>query len=207
MEGLGGALPDNSTSLATWFVKIGTPGEDWITGDDIKMIASRFATLRTVPKEAVAPPMVYKPVVDPLDIVVQRSLPAHLDDEMELATLAQRSFKGASIPNNYPFDMIRANLIYRASEKRKGTLAGSVDIIHRSYSSRSFVWVVPAIVAWPPSLVCGIEPQCSALWSVAVNLDKEAEGTILGALATALSDNYNGYFFRAVSIIFPTQLI
>jgi len=199
MSGMGMALPTLGNPFEVLALKFGSPGDCWVAGEDLERMMAVLKTMVSRTDDGTKGS-------DPLDAVVARAVMAHEGDEMGLDVLVSRSFKGASVPHRYMFQEQAATLFYRSDVKKNGTLAGSVELVHRSLQSRSFAWVYPLVAYWPPALVCGEEPECSSLWSFELDIKKESELTSLGILGAKLCAHYQGYFFRAVSIVVVSTL-
>ena len=166
---------------------IGSPNEDYIVVQDVLRWASLLSTLTT-----------FGGVVDPLDLVVSNVVLAHPDDALEMEQLVFRTFRGGASPDHYDFaGGVRSKLWYRSGKKRKSTLGGGKDMIHRAHKGQSFAWVMPLAVAWPPPLCCGPEDGCSFLWSVKLDFARK-ELPQIEQLVKSLAENYVGYACHAV---------
>ncbi|KAH9025609.1 hypothetical protein EDB84DRAFT_1440352 [Lactarius hengduanensis] len=103
--------PDNSNAWKNVVRIVGSPGDTYVAQADILKMANILPELTT-----------FGGSVDPFDVVVAQMIVVHQDDELQIETLTQRTFEGASIPS-------------RKESKRRGTLIGSTDLVHRSVAS------------------------------------------------------------------------
>ncbi|KAH9161984.1 hypothetical protein EDB89DRAFT_1913536 [Lactarius sanguifluus] len=180
--------PDNSNAVKNVIRIVGSPDDTYVHQADIMKMAALLPTLTT-----------WGGTVDPLDVVVSQAIITHKDDELAMETLTQRIFEGASLPQRHYFSGVRVALWFRTEAKRKGTLTGTTDLVHRSVSSRSFSWILPLIAAWPPLMAFGPEAQASAVWCFKVDLDVGLESDLISSLTHRLSVHYNGYLFRTLN--------
>ncbi|KAH9032705.1 hypothetical protein EDB85DRAFT_1890614 [Lactarius pseudohatsudake] len=173
--------PDNSNAWKNVVRIVGSPGDTYVAQADILKMANILPELTT-----------FGGSVDPFDVVVAQTIVVHQDDELQIETLTQRTFEGASIPSRYNFTGRRIAIWFRKESKRRGTLIGSTDLL--------YVLVDPSPdrgVA--PLLAFGPEPQASAVWCFEVDLDNGLESDHLSYLVSKLGVNYDGYLFRALN--------
>ena len=139
--------------------------------------------------------------VDPLDVLISRAIPAHPGDMLELDTLIRRTFKSASVPSYYKFDLgdqLRVTSWWRLDQKMGGTLASGKDLVHRTLKNRSFTWWLLLVTAWPLPISANPEPGCQYLWSFELNAKASDEETLLMNIVATLQKLYLGYVYRAV---------
>ncbi|KAI9430329.1 hypothetical protein H4582DRAFT_2087107 [Lactarius indigo] len=184
MEGMGPALP-GATDTTILHREIGSVHEKWISLVDIMAMVNGLKSLSSF----------LDGIVDLHDVVIQQMALAHQDDELELDTLAARTFKGSTRPKRYTFTNLNAFLWSRTMAKRSGTLIGSSEVVSRMVKNRSFVWIMPLISAWPPPITCDSVAEASGLWYLELNVAKHMETAILTRLTEHLTVNYEGFFF------------
>jgi hypothetical protein len=120
--------------------KIGSPPEDFITGQDITKWGEFLETLKT-----------FGASVDPLDAVVVRFALAQRRDTMAADKLVFSLLKGSYSPKQVDFlGGVNARFYCRNDVKRGATLLAGKDLVHKAVEKHSFIWALPLAAAWPP---------------------------------------------------------
>lgn len=133
---------------------------------------------------------------DRLDVALVRKILAHDDDDWLLQRQITTKLAGSRPPTIQAIN--GGSIIYRVGKPSGGTLVPSMDVTFRSVKNRSFAWIAPLQVFWPPAVCIRPTKGASAVWDFKLKCSPGKDLPVLEALGNALKKNYKGAFFAVV---------